>query len=85
LLSGTKTSAELCREHQLSPQLLAKLMRTIKEEEVDLSEYEDYHHAFCQIGRFLNDVYNIARIHSALGYRMPDEFQEQWKADFLPE
>jgi putative transposase len=34
-----------------------RLMRTIKEEEVDLSDYEDYHHAYQQIGQFLEEVY----------------------------
>jgi hypothetical protein len=33
-----------------------RLIRTIKEEEVDLSEYLDYHDAYQQIGRFLDDV-----------------------------
>jgi putative transposase len=51
-----------------------RLMRTIKEEEVDLSEYKDYQDAFCQIGRFLDDVYQTKRIHSALGYLTPAEF-----------
>jgi transposase InsO family protein len=44
-----------------------RLMRTIKEEEVDLSEYEDFADAWRQLGRFLDDVYNRKRIHSALG------------------
>jgi len=33
------------------------LIRTIKEEEVDLSEYIEYNNAYRQLGRFLNDVY----------------------------
>jgi len=43
-----------------------RLIRTIKEEEVDLSEYRDYHDAYQQIGRFLDDVYMHKRIHSSL-------------------
>jgi putative transposase len=31
-----------------------RLMRTIKEEEVDLSEYRDYADAYRQLGRFLD-------------------------------
>ena len=50
-----------------------RLMRTIKEEEVDLSEYHDFADAHRQIRRFLDDVYNIKRIHSALAYRTPQE------------
>jgi len=55
-----------------------RLMRTIKEEEVDLSEYSDFADAYRQIGRFLEDVYNTKRIHSALGYLTPVEFEAAW-------
>lgn len=56
-----------------------RLMRTIKEEEVDLSEYNDFADAYQQIGRFLEDVYNAKRIHSALGYLTPVEFEAAWR------
>ena len=52
-----------------------RLMRTIKEEEVALTEYEDYGDARRQIGRFLDEVYQTKRIHSALGYLTPAEFE----------
>ena len=55
-----------------------RLMRTIKEEEIDLSEYEDFADALRHLGRFLDDVYNVKRIHSSLGYLTPSEFEEQW-------
>jgi transposase InsO family protein len=55
-----------------------RLMRTIKEEEVDLSEYNDFADVYKQIGRFLVDVYNTKRIHSALGYLTPAEFEAAW-------
>ena len=58
-----------------------RLMRTIKEEEVYLSDYEDYTDAVCQLGRFLNDVYIHKRIHSSLGYLTPAEFEEQWRRE----
>jgi transposase InsO family protein len=54
------------------------LIRTIKEEAVDLSDYQDYHDAYQQIGRFLDDVYMRKRIHSSLGYLTPIEFENQW-------
>lgn len=57
-----------------------RLMRTIKEEEVNLSEYADYADAYAQIGRFLDDVYTHKRIHSSLGYLTPAEFERQWRA-----
>jgi len=58
-----------------------RLIRTIKEEEVDLSEYEDYADAYRQIGRFLDEVYMHKRIHSSLGYLTPVEFESQWRAE----
>jgi transposase InsO family protein len=56
-----------------------RLMRTIKEEEVDLSDYSDFHDAYQRIGRFLDDVYTRKRIHSALHYLTPTEFEAQWR------
>jgi len=55
-----------------------RLIRTIKEEEVDLSDYIDYHDIYHQMGRFLDDVYMHKRIHSSLGYLTPAEFEAQW-------
>jgi transposase InsO family protein len=55
-----------------------RLMRTIKEEEVDLSDYQDYYDAYQQIGRFLEEVYMHKRVHSSLRYLTPAEFETQW-------
>jgi putative transposase len=57
-----------------------RLMRTIREEEVNLSDYLDYADAYRQLGRFLDDVYMHKRIHSSLGYLTPVEFEDQWLA-----
>lgn len=56
-----------------------RVMRTIKEEHVALTEYENLSDARRQIGQFLEDVYNSKRIHSSLGYRTPVEFEESWR------
>jgi putative transposase len=56
-----------------------RFMRTIKEEEVDLSEYRDFADTQTQIGHFIKDVYNQKRIHSALGYFTPVEFELAWR------
>ena len=55
-----------------------RVIRTIKEEEVYLSDYQDYPDAYQQIGQFIEAVYQHKRIHSALGYLTPDEFEAQW-------
>ena len=60
-----------------------RLMRTIKEEEVDLSEYQDYRDAYRQMGRFLEDVYMRKRLHSSLNYLTPVEFETQWHSATL--
>ncbi len=52
-------------------------MRTIKEEEVGLSEYQYYWDAYRHIGQFLDDVYMYKRVHSFLGYLTPVEFESQ--------
>jgi putative transposase len=54
-------------------------VRTIREEEVDLSEYVDWDDARSQIGCFIEDVYMTKRIHSALGYLTPAEFEAAWR------
>lgn len=58
-----------------------RLMRTIKEEEVALTEYQDYQDAYRQLGRFLDCVYNHKRIHSSLGYLTPAEYEQQWREE----
>jgi transposase InsO family protein len=58
-----------------------RLMRTIKEECVSLTEFRDFADAQAQLGRFLNQVYQQKRIHSALGYLTPAEFESQWRAE----
>jgi putative transposase len=58
-----------------------RLIRTIKEDEVDLAEYQDYHDARCQLGRFLDDVYAHKRIHFSLGYLTLAELEGQWRSE----
>ena len=51
-------------------------MKTLKYEEVYRSEYRDLADAYAQIGEFLERVYNQKRLHSALGYVPPAEFEQ---------
>ncbi|MDE0689127.1 MAG: integrase core domain-containing protein [Candidatus Poribacteria bacterium] len=54
-----------------------RLIRTLKEEEVHLNEYQDITEARLSIGHFITQVYNLKRLHSALGYLTPLEFQQE--------
>ena len=80
---------DLLREYQIEISMAAigkpeengyaeRFMRTIKEEEVDLSDYCNFANAVSQIGRFIEDVYMTKRIHSSLGYLTPVEFEAAW-------
>jgi putative transposase len=50
-------------------------MKTLKYEEVYRTEYRDFDDAQRRIGRFIESVYNRDRLHSALGYSTPVEFE----------
>lgn len=52
-----------------------RVIRTIKEEEVYLADYESFAEAYQRIGHFIEDVYQTKRIHSSLGYLTPVEFE----------
>jgi transposase InsO family protein len=51
-------------------------MKTLKYEEVYRNEYRDVHEARASIADFLECVYNRHRLHSALGYLPPSEFEQ---------
>ncbi len=55
-----------------------RLAQTIKEE-VYLSECEGFSDALARIADFIEDVYQRKRIHSALGYLTPEEFEAKWR------
>jgi putative transposase len=51
-------------------------MKTLKCDEVYRSEYSDFADALSSVSQFLEVVYNQCRLHSALGYRPPAEFEK---------
>jgi putative transposase len=55
-------------------------MKTLKHEEVHRNEYRDLAEARSEIGTFLEKVYNQKRLHSALGYLPPAEFENRIRA-----
>ena len=52
-----------------------RFMRTLKEEEVNAKTYATIEAARADIGAFIENVYNTGRLHSALGYKPPVEFE----------
>jgi putative transposase len=77
---------EMLKQHQATISMSRKgnpydnaacesFMKTLKYEEVYRNEYRDFDEARASIGEFLERVYNRKRLHSALGYVPPAEFE----------
>jgi transposase InsO family protein len=77
---------ELLRAHGIEPSMsrignpydnarAESFMKTLKYEEVDGRNYRDLKEARAAIGAFIENVYNRQRLHSALAYQSPAEFE----------
>jgi putative transposase len=77
---------EMLKQHQATISMSRKgnpydnaacesFMKTLKYEEVYRNEYRDFQDARASIGEFLERVYNQKRLHSALGYVPPADFE----------
>jgi len=76
------------RQHQMIPSMsrpanpydnasCESFMKTLKREEIYANRYEDLGHMRGNIAEFIEQYYNRQRLHSALGYRSPEEFEQQ--------
>jgi len=81
-----KEYTDLLNEHSIAISMSRKgnpydnatcesFMKTLKYEEVYRQEYRDLAEVLASIGCFIERVYNERRLHSALGYRPPAEFE----------
>jgi len=78
---------EMLRRHGMIPSMsrpanpydndsCESFMKTLKREEVYANEYRDLEHLRENLSGFIESYYNRVRLHSALGYRPPQEFEE---------
>ena len=69
---GSARHADL---HLASVIVLCSFFKTLKYEEVHLANYKNYDHVAQHMPHFIEEVYNSKRLHSALGYLPPKEYE----------
>jgi putative transposase len=78
----------ILRQHQFIPSMsragcpydnaaCESFMSTLKREQIQASAYRDLEELTAQIEQFIEQYYNLERLHSALGYCTPEEFESQ--------
>jgi len=78
---------KILRKHQMIPSMsrpaspydnasCESFMKTLKREEIYANDYRDLDHLRANIEAFIEQYYNRCRLHSALGYRPPEEFEQ---------
>jgi putative transposase len=78
---------KILRKHQAIPSMsrpanpydnasCESFMKTLKREEIYANEYRDLEHLRANIEAFIEQYYNRCRLHSALGYQSPEEFEQ---------
>ena len=84
-LRGAGMQISMARKGNPYDNAVAKsFMKTLKYEEVYLWDYRTVKDIRERVPYFVEEVYNQKRLHSALGYCPPNEFEEQWEAKTQP-
>ncbi len=60
-------------------------MKTLKQEEVERKEYVSFKEAQENIGQFVQEIYNGKRLHSALNYLSPLQFEQKLEREYVEE
>jgi putative transposase len=79
---------QMLRNHRMIPSMsrpgnpydnasCESFMKTLKQEEIYGNDYRDLEHLVQGVEAFIEHYYNRCRLHSALGYRPPEEFEEK--------
>jgi len=77
----------ILRKHQMIPSMsrpanpydnasCESFMKTLKREEIYANQYQDLDHLRANVEEFIEQYYNRCRLHSALGYLPPEEFEQ---------
>lgn len=85
---------QFLEDNELVPSMSAKgycydnafmesFFKTLKAEEVYLTEYKSYEDVLDAVPQFIDDVYNQKRMHSSIGYLPPNEFECLWTKGVL--
>jgi len=80
--------AQVLQRHQMIPSMsrpanpydnasCESFIKTLKREEIYANDYRDLEHLFANVEAFIERYYNRRRLHSALGYRSPEEFEQE--------
>ncbi len=80
--------AQILQQYQIIPSMsrpanpydnasCESFMKTLKREEIYANDYRDLEHLLGNIEVFIEQYYNRLRLHSALGYRPPEEFEQE--------
>jgi transposase InsO family protein len=85
----------ILRKHEMIPSMsrpanpydnasCESFIKTLKREEIYANEYQDLEHLRANIEEFIERYYNRSRLHSALGYQTPEEFEQVAEAVIVP-